>query len=211
MKRYRELHDRLGISEEDLTRFKDDHVGFCGVDTSRVSRLLLAQLLFIDNYRVLNSFSVTDVIQRLEGVGRTAITVRDAPFKHPPLKGLWKAHFFDASFMMKNLINEWGVEFEESKKFGVLCARVAADEERNPSRCGWQGRLADEFTIAGFDARARRRKMTGEWVIFGKHKEKNHYLCIANHSKSNKDDKQLHTVVKYFCECEFPFLFKRGT
>ena len=207
MNRHLELLNSLEVSEEELVLFKDDNPGFCGVDTARVSHLLLAQLSSIRKYRVLNSFAVTDVIQKLEGVGRAGLEVHEKAFKHLPLKGLWKAHFFDASFLMRNLVNEWGLEFVESKKFETLCASVSADEEHNPSPHGWQGRLTHQFTIGGFKARAQRKKMTGEWIIFGRHEGKNHYLCVAKHSTSKESDEEIYAGIKYFCELEYPFLF----
>jgi hypothetical protein len=77
MNRHLELLNSLEVSEEELVLFKDDNPGFCGVDTARVSHLLLAQLSSIRKYRVLNSFAVTDVIQKLEGVGRAGLEVHD--------------------------------------------------------------------------------------------------------------------------------------
>lgn len=102
---YSELHDRLHITEEDIALFKDDNVGLCRVDTSRISNLLLAQLASVSKHRTFNYFSVTDVIQNLEGIGRGSCVRGEEPFKHLPLKGFWKAHFFDARFLLRNLVN----------------------------------------------------------------------------------------------------------
>lgn len=133
MSLYSELLDCLCVSEEDIALFRNDNPGFCGVDSSRVSSLLFAQLSSISKHRTFDSFSVTDVIQQLEGVGRNGCVRCEEPFKHLPLKGFWKAHFFDARFLMKNLVNHWGLEYESSPKFDALCSRVAVEEEKNPS------------------------------------------------------------------------------
>ena len=204
---YIALLDSLHISEDDIAFFRDENAGLCGVEKSRVSQFLLAQLTSAYKHRVLNSFAITDVIQKLEGAGRDGLKVREEPFKHAPLKGFWKAHFFDASFLMKNLINEWGLEFKESKKFEALCVRVIAEEEGHPSPRGWQGRLAHELAISGYESRAKDRKITGEWVIFGKHENKNYYLCVAKHSASKDGDEEIYGGIKYLCRSEYPFLF----
>lgn len=207
MNLYSELLDSLHITEEEAVFFRDSNPGFCGFDTSRVSRLLIAQLASVSKHRIFNSFSVTDVIQQLEGVGCNGCARRAEPFKHLPLKGFWKAHFVDARFIMKNLRNTWGLEIEENPKFKTLCSNVAAEEEKNPSAYGWQGRLAHEFTICGYEEKAKRKKLTGEWVIFSKYHDLNYYLCIAQHSTSREDDEKIYALIKAVCAYEYPFLF----
>lgn len=202
------LLDRLCISEEDITHFRDNNPGLCGVDMARVSKLLVAQLSSASKHRIFNSFAVTDVLQRLEGVGRANSCVKgEELFKHLPLKGFWKTHFFDARFLLKNLINHWGIEFEKSPRFDALCSQVDADEERNPSPHEWHGRLAHEFTVGGYEARAKQKRVTGEWIIFAKHNSANYYLCVAEHSKSKDADVALYTLLKTYCSFDFPFLF----
>lgn len=196
------------ISEDDIVNFRNNNPGLCGVDISRVSKLLVAQLSSANKHRTFNSFSVTDVLQHLEGVGRADSYIKsEEPFKHPPLKGFWKAHFFDARFLPKNLINHWGIECEKSPRFDAICSQVDADEEENPSPHGWHGRLAHRLTIGGYQARAKQKRMTGEWIIFAKYNGANYYLCIAKHSKSIDDDVALHTVLNTYCSFDFPFLF----
>lgn len=205
--RYSDLLDCLHISEKDVALFRDDNPGFCGVDCTRVSRLLVAQLTSARKHRTFNSYSVTDVIQKLEGVGRNGCEKREKPFKHPPLQGFWKAHFFDARFLIKNLKNHWGLGFEDSPKFNALCSRVAEEEEKTPSAHGWQGRLAHEFTICGYEERAKRKNLTGEWIVFSKHNSRNYYLCLTKHSTSIKEDGEIYALLKNFCTQEYPFLF----
>lgn len=203
-----ELLDRLRITEEDVALFRDDNVGLCRVDCERLSHLLLAQLTSVSKHRTFNYFSVTDVIQNLEGVGLAGGCVRgEEPFKHLPLKGLWKAHFFDARFLMQNLINHWGLEYESCPRFGELCSQVAKAEEGNPTVHGWQGRLAHEFTIGGYEQRARKKNLTGEWLIFAKHENLNYYLCVTQHSSTKEGDEVIYALLKEHCEIQYPFLF----
>lgn len=145
--------DGFGISEKDIHTFVTSNVGLCGIDGSRLSKFLLAQLTSAWKHRSLNTFAVTDVIQHLEGrspySGKTA---KPRQFKGDALRGLWKVHFVDARFLLRNIYNEWEMFSAKSDKFDKLCARVAAAEEENPSPLGWQGRLAHEFVTGGIHA-----------------------------------------------------------
>jgi hypothetical protein len=207
MNPYPELHDHLQVTEEDVALFRDENVGLCRVDSARVSRLLLAQLASVRKHRFFNSFSVTDVIQNLEGVGHGSCAKGEEPFKHLPLKSFWKAHFFHARFLMKNLANHSGLDFENSPKFHALYSHVEKGEENAPTVHGLPGRLSHEFTISGYEERAKNKNLTGEWLIFAKYNSLNYYLCIAQHPTSKKDDDEIFAVLKVFCEPEYPFLF----
>jgi hypothetical protein len=200
-----DVFQEFDVSENEVIHFKNNHVGFCGVDMNRLSQFLLIQLTSISKHRTYNSFSITDVIQELEGVGR-GCKQRVEQFKYLPLKGLFKAHFFDAKFMARNLMNHWGLEFKNSPKFNSLCSRVTEEEEKAPSKFGWEGRLAHEMTVGGYEERAKQNKRTGEWIIFAKHNNQNYYLCISRHSKSNPEDQKIYNFIKLLCELEFPFL-----
>ncbi|MBS4050797.1 hypothetical protein [Methylomonas rivi] len=192
------------VSEDEVIEFRNNHIGFSQIDLSRVSQFLSIQLASIHKHRVYNSFSITDVIQDLEGVGR-GCKRRVAQFKHPPLKGLWKVHFFDPRFMVKNLINHWGLERANSPKLNNLFLRIDEDEEKSPSTHGWHGRLAHEMTVVGYEERARKNNLTGEWIIFLKYKGKNYYLCISRHT-SPEEDRDVYEFLKNLCEHEYPFL-----
>lgn len=208
MSAYSDLRDRLQITEEEVALFQDDNVGLCGVDCSRLSPLLLAQLASVRKHRSFNYFSVTDVIQNLEGLGREGSCVRgEEPFKHQPLKGFWKAHFFDARFLMRNLFNHWGLAYESSPKFGELYSRVAEEEEKDPTVHGWQGRLAHEFTMGGYEQRVKQKNLTGEWLIFAKYENLNYYLCFTQHSSTKDGDEAIFAMIKEYCENQYPFLF----
>lgn len=197
------------LTEEEVTYFREADVGLNGIDIQRVSWFLSAQLAFARKSRLFSSFAVTDVIQRLEGRGRGSSVKSAQPFKHNPLKGFWKAHFFDARFIIRNLINEWGLEYENSPKFYELCNKVTKDEEECPSPLGWQGRLAHELVFGGFEERTRRHRITGEWLVFAEYTSEKYYLCIANHSDNTEDDNKLHDLIVSTCGNDFPYLFNQ--
>ena len=201
--------EEFNLLEEEVTYFREAHVGLNGIDIQRVSWFLSAQLAFVGKSKLFSSFALTDVIQRLEGRGRSASVKGPEPFKHYPLKGFWKAHFFNARFIIRNLINEWGLEYENSPKFFDLCNRVTKDEKECPSPLGWQGRLAHELVFGGFEARAKRHRITGEWLIFTEYAAEKYYLCIASHSDNAEDDKKIHDLIVSTCGNEFPYLFNQ--
>lgn len=200
----KDVFEGFDVTADEVSHFRENHSGFCHVDISRVSQFLIIQLASICKHRIYNTFSITDVIQELEGVGR-GCKQRVNQFKHPPLKGLWKAHFFDARFIARNISNHWGLEYENSQKFTVLFNRVTAEEEIQPTRLGWQGRLAHEMTVGAYEERSRTNNRTGEWVIFSKHNGKNYYLFISRHT-SKEENHSVHDFFKTLCEHEFPFL-----
>lgn len=203
-----DVFDGFGISKEDVDNLCDEHIGFCNVDLSRISQFFLIQLTSIRKYRVYSTFSITDVIQDLEGVGR-GIKRRENQFKHLPLHGFWKAHFFDARFVVRNMINEMGIEFKDSPKFSTLLRQAIGDEEKNPSKHGWIGRLSHEMTVGAFEKRARRNALTGEWIIFSKHEGKNYYLCISRHFSGKEKDQELFDFLQTLCQHEYPFLLEK--
>lgn len=203
-----DVFENYDISEEEVSIFLDTHIGCYQIDTTRISKFLLIQLAAFDKHGIYNVFSITDVIRELEGIGRGYKKKVDQ-FKHSPLKGFWKAHFTDARFIYKNIINNWGLENENNDKFNNLCNHVIEEEEKSPSTGGWQGRLAHAFVIGGYEERARKNKLTGEWIIFSKYNNKNYYLCISAHT-SKEEDQNLYDFLKILCEHEYPFLLSEN-
>lgn len=200
----KDVFDGFGVTEDGVSHFRRNYVGFCGVEMDRVSQFLTIQLASIRKYRVYNSFSVTDVIQELEGVGR-GCKPRIGEFKHYPLKGVWKAHFFDTRFLVKNIVNHWGLEYENSPKFTSLYNQVISEENESPSKHGWQGRLAHEMTVGAYEEKSRKNRRTGEWIVFSKNNGKNYYLFICRHTQQ-EEDQGIYDFFRILCEHEFPFL-----
>jgi hypothetical protein len=202
-----ELLEHFEITKKDLLCFKEKNLGMYRVDTSRLSTLFLCQLADLQKRRAFNTFSITDVVQGLEGVGLGHCSKKAELFKHLPLKGFWKAHFSDARFLSKNIVNHWGLDYENSPKFLALCEKVVRDESIDPSPYGWQGRLANHLVITAYEERANRKQLTGEWLIFGKWKEKNYYLAATRHSSTKQGDEEIFEIIKHYSIEEFPFLF----
>ncbi|MFQ2271035.1 hypothetical protein [Aeromonas enteropelogenes] len=200
-----ELMSLFKITNDDVSIYLENNAGFYGLHESRISSLLFSQLTDAIKNRKFSSFAVTDLMQAIDGVNHRHVV--ENRFKHPPLQGFYKSHFITPAFIMKNIINEWGLNFENSKKFDKLCKKIISEEERNPSKYGWQGRFAHEFVIEGYKNRANKNNLTGEWLIYSKYKGMNIFLCLASHSSTAKDDFFIYEMMRYFCAKEFPFLF----
>ncbi|MDI9678891.1 hypothetical protein [Burkholderia cenocepacia] len=113
--------DSFGVSEYDIDTFVTSNAGLYGIDVSRLSKFLLVQLTSAWKHRSLNTFAVTDVIQRLEGrspyPGKTA---KPRQLTGDTLRGLWKVHFVDARLLLRNICNEWEMFSTKSDKFDKL-------------------------------------------------------------------------------------------
>jgi hypothetical protein len=99
----------------------------------------------------------------------------------------------------------------KNTKFEKLCADVVAKEEENPSSVGWQGRFAHEFVVEGYKRRAAKQRLTGEWLIFGVHEQKNIYLALCAHSDGPEQDSEIYSALLNLCGDEFPNIFATGT
>ncbi|CAE6872462.1 hypothetical protein [Paraburkholderia domus] len=198
----------FGTSEHDVQSFTESNAGLAGIDTSRLSKFLLVQLTSAWKRRTLNTFAITDVIQHLEGRGpNRSNTAKPRQFNGESLRGLWKVHFFDPRFLTRNIYNEWSVFSPRSDKFEKLCEHVVAEETENPSSGGWQGRLAHEFVVEGYKRRAAKQRLTGEWLIFGVHEQKNVYLALCAHSDGPEQDAEIYSALLNLCGDEFPDIF----
>lgn len=202
-----DIRKMFGVDDADIEEFKAS-LGYFQVGSAELSDLLLAQLSSSLKYRTLNTFAITDLISRLEEGKSEGRTKAEEPFKGEALKGLWKAHFFDSRFIARNLLNYWKLDSPKSGKFGQLLQRVMLEEQRQPSEGGWPGRLSHAFVIDAYKTKANKRALTGEWLVFGKHNNRNYYLCIAEHTNSCEEDAILANFIRLSCLSEYPFLFK---
>jgi hypothetical protein len=201
------LLTQLGISEAEVQAFVASSQAMHMVPAEKLSELLVAQLAHASKHRTFDCFAVTDMIRRLEGTKNwDARLERPKKFKYKPLRGLWKVHFFEARFIARNLINEWGLQYEESPKFDQLLDRVVQEEEASPSAAGWGGRLAHELVFKGMETR---KNVTGEWLVYGQHAGRNYYLCVTVHSSSPAQDQVIYNNMVALCGEEFRFLFQK--
>jgi hypothetical protein len=137
--------------------------------------------------------AVFDQIGELEKAPftRVAPTKPAKPFTAGPLKGLWRKHWFQASFLVTNVLNE-------TEKYGEMLIRKHLNSEFGRDR--WIGeliteKLAGKLVHAMVDgalshrlggAERKRSRLTGEWIIFAKANGRNIYLTLAGHGETNE-------------------------
>lgn len=185
------------ISSDELGRFAD-LLQLPRIAPDRCSQLLVAELLLWNEIHGHEPFQVARQIEALENGGAESSTKEATEFKHPPLKGLWHKHFFDAHFVAKNLLNHWS---------GNKMKRML-EEVCEPEKGGlFTEEMANEVihrTVQGaLDQRTQDNQLTGEWIVFAKHEGENYYLCLARHTDG---DDAIYSKLQALVFPEFPFL-----
>ncbi len=149
--------------------------------------------MFGDRLLLVDVHAVFDQIGELEKAPftRVAPTKAAKPFTAGPLKGLWRKHWFQASFLVTNVLNE-------TQRHGEMLIRKHLNSEFGRDR--WIGEMITE-KLAGKLAHAlvdgalshrsgsvarKRSRLTGEWIIFAKAKGRNIYLTLAGHGETNE-------------------------
>ncbi len=153
--------------------------------------------------RVINVHQMMDEIRWCEGLGRATQTKEASVFRKEPLKGLWKTHFTDASFIVKNIGIHMGLENEGNKKLDKLISEAFAQNTTGIVDDQFISSIATGMSFGVLAERAKGKKLTGEWIVFQKYKEKNYYLTLAAHDEG--DD----SIYKRVCDCyelDYPYL-----
>ena len=148
---------------------------------------------FGDRYLLVDIHQVYDQVGELEKtpLTRAAPTNRAKPFTAEPLKGLWHKHWFQADFLVANLLNE-------TQKNGEMLIKRRLDQVFG--RDSWEGQLltkelagqlADATVNGALNYRSGHSKkssrLTGEWIVFAKGRGgRNIYLALAGHRETNE-------------------------
>jgi hypothetical protein len=137
--------------------------------------------------------AVLDQIALMENAPLTrAVTTKPAQPLRGDLKGLWHKHWFQASFIATNLLNEMD-------KNGEMLLRKFLNAKFG--RQGWQGQtitesLAGELAHVSSDGalshraghdRQKSSRLTGEWIVYAKAARRNIYLALAGHTETDAD------------------------
>lgn len=137
------------------------------------SRVLAEQLVVTHVGRTISTFAVLDEIGKLQGTWQGTSLGRPEQFKHKPLLGLWKQHYFQASFMFRNLGNE--AKSPASKQ----AFEKIADALNSGSDVG-EG--IHELVMGGYARRAANAALIGEWIVYAKDGAgQNFFLTLAKH------------------------------
>lgn len=123
-------------------------------------------------------FAVLDEIGKMQGTWKGKPLGEPQQFKHKPLAGLWKQHFFQAAFMVRNLINEAHSD-ESMEAFKEIAD--AFNSGGNPAKG------IHDLIIGGISRRASNGTLTGEWIIYAKDENgENRFLTLAKHAECER-------------------------
>lgn len=123
-------------------------------------------------------------------------------FEKKRLHGFWHKHHMQAGFIPFNLRNLF--ESRDGKK---LLEKFWAEHYPgdNCTEQEWDvflKLLSHEMTIGAYETKIAEHYLTGDWLIFAKHKAKNYYLFLATHK--DKDEQILECISRL--RPEFSFL-----
>lgn len=180
--------------------------------SGRVSTLLVNELAYGMVNRTVHVHKIYDEIGGLEGAESTRPTNTKpaSDFKHPPLQGLWHKHYTDASHILTNIGNHWGINPKKDasdpnngKKFAkFINDEILAGQQTVELTPQVLGKIASHFVLAAHEQRNEAQKMTGEWIVYAIHNDENYYLTLATHKEG---DEVIAARVRE-CAAEFPEL-----
>lgn len=185
------------INSSDLHKFRDSYIR-----TSELSNRM-SELIWFDIYVLDAIFDVTphDVLRAIYDVeqGEPPSGVKAATqFRNMPLKGLWHKHYFAAPFLVKNIILALGKGGVEKIVKEVMDPAKSATVTREMIN-----ELAHRVTHEPAEMRDANKNLTGEWIVYIRHKEENYYLCCNTHDAG---DQFIYDRIKKHCVRDFPDL-----
>lgn len=166
---------------------------------SRISKLLLVDLYIYSQAFNIDPNEVLCEIRDLESGRSDTGTSPARQYLRKPLKGLWHKHFFSARFVAQNLYNA----VFKSGGFKKAVKKVQASNKSPIITEKMIKEFLDEITLGALEEREKHNKLTGEWIIFAKHDQKNYYLCLNTH---NAGDQEIFERINLYCLRDFPFL-----
>lgn len=140
--------------------------------------LKLNEQFLNDVYRVgINCYqNISNEIKNLEGIEQNKDGIKLAGlYNYEPLKGLWHKHYREvgAHSTLQNILNPFLKQLK-SRGFDDV-------------------RLHDDLTDA-YKVKKMHIKLTGEWIVYGRHNGKNVYLLLANHNDGDE------TIYQRLCD-----------
>lgn len=183
---FSENESGTSVSREDLEAWANQTVGFFGLDLSRISTVVLTQLMQFEHGRIFSTYSVTDEIQAMEGLRAGKGTRPDEPFHGATLKGLRKKHFAGARLLAYNIGAHFHIDKGGNARLDAVVARAFEENTSGYVDDQFCQTLADLMTVAAIEERTRNGRMSGEWIVFHRHDGKNFYLTLASHKEADQ-------------------------
>lgn len=154
-----------------------------------------------------NDHDVLFEIQHLEQ-GTATTTKPAAQFKHAPLWPFWHKHFFSSQHLLRNIGERWNIaRGSGNNDLDAMIRQVVAKHGHYPEM--WQKVVTHQFIIGALEERSAANRITGNWIIFAKHKGQNYYLDLAVHEEGSKGENAVRLMkkLKLGSAVDFPFLF----
>jgi len=187
---------------DDLERLRGEFA-LSRIPHAKFSALFVSQLYLFDRFGPISVDTIVNTVRGLHGAGPSRQTKGPLQFRHPPLKGLWHVHFFEAHHVPENLRQQWrrSVDGKPWLERAIDAACDASGERvftrqllRDLARVAVEGALVDR-EAAGH--------LTGEWIVYAVHADVHYYLTVASHQEA---DAEIHRRICKVASVEFPFL-----
>ncbi|MPX98030.1 hypothetical protein EHW61_15455 [Salinivibrio sp. VYel6] len=190
----------LQISSNDLKGFANSFITDANV-IGRCSERFILDLYVYANTSGLNPTVVIEEIQALESPEKQSRTKTESMFQRQPLKGLWHKHFFSSHFLPQNMLLAHG-NGRIDKKIEQVFSKYQGMEDTEENYRAITREIRQESSDL-YNHRQGQNRLTGEWIVFVKHKSQNYYMCIDSHAN---DDQNVYDKVILACEKDFPAL-----
>jgi hypothetical protein len=132
----------------------------------------------------------------------------------PPLDRFWHKHYSSARHIPRNIADQWGLSRGGAGNEGLDRLIDDAVNKLGDTPGALASYIAHELVVGGYEKRAlrsdprqREAKLTGNWIILGKHGGQRYYLALATHEAGERPFHLYDSLVKS-CAAEFPFLFE---
>jgi hypothetical protein len=132
---------------------------------------------------------VIDELDVLEGLRPHSRTKAAEKFRHPPLHSFWHKHFSAPRHVIPNIGIRWNISGKKQKALDAMMSAVATEHGTDPDV--WPRMLVHRFVLDGYADRAANQRLTGDWIIFGKHDGKNYYLDLATLEEGRQPERLL--------------------
>ncbi|HEY8695981.1 MAG TPA: hypothetical protein VIM02_00055 [Rhizomicrobium sp.] len=169
----------------------------------RISLALAIRLLSTNPREIPYLLHEIDVLEGFPGISRTK---RAEKFRHAPLSPFYHKHFSSPRHVPWNIGTALGLRKDGNQRLDDIIRQVA----RDVGECSdiWPTVLADRIGFEGYAHQAG-KGLSGDWLIYAKHENKNYYLDVATHWEGEAPRaQQLLQKLRLGCEAEFPFCFQ---
>ena len=195
---------KITLTLKEILAIKEEAIG--GQPYAERVSLAFALHLLLNRESQDDYHPILDELNFLEGLAPATRTKPPGKFLRGAINFLFHKHYSSPRHIPRNLLDQ--LDFRSNDEngqdyFETTIAKIAEEHGENPE--AWPGALAHALTIGGYQDHVR-RGLTGEWIIFGKHKGRNYYLGLASH-KEGRNPERLLKALKQNCEAEYPFIF----